>query len=127
MRYLLALLLLIAAEAKGVMVNVSWDHPRDRVDGSVLRIDEIALTEIVWSCPAGSGEIAVIAPSSSVDINIDYIGGCTFKARTEDIAGIFGDWSEAKVVEIINRSPPSPPTWIEIIMAFFKQLFGWFA
>lgn len=124
---ILSLALLIAAvDAVAYEANISWQHPTTRTDGAPMAVDEIKETKIRWECQLGEmGSILVPAPANQAVVTIDKIGTCTFYASTIDISGMTSAEVPAELL-VEADAPPSPPTWLELLLGWIKRIMEWF-
>lgn len=85
-------------------VDVSWDHPTERVDGTPLALEEIAETR--WYCDGAFVE-AVPAPSIVDQLDLSF-GSHDCYATTMDTFGSESDPS-ATITRVVKPARPNPP------------------
>lgn len=103
-----------AAEAQDV-INVTWDHPTQRIDGSNLSLEEIQNTMLFWSdqvCTQADLESAantaiVEAPADQYQIPEVSPGEWCVAGRTIDTSGLMSDLSNVASKQVLSQ--PSPP------------------
>jgi len=87
-------------------IELGWDIPTERTDGSALPITEIDHYNIYY----GSGTIEIAADQTGYTVVDVGVGVHTFTISTVDLGGIEGPISEEVSVTIAEL--PSPPAQI---------------
>ena len=122
MRYLLALILLVALPALAAEINatakLSWTTPTTRENGSALKSTDIASYKVRWGTSPGKtiGTIPVATGTSydwAAPLTIGTDGTVTayFSVAAIDTAGRESKRSPeaSKTFTLLDDSPPSPP------------------
>lgn len=113
-----------ASRADAADVNVTWTHPTQRVDNTVLTLAEIKETQIEYGqCVAGAfpatavGTVKVPAPTTNTIITGLGYGTWCFRGRTVDTGGLISD--NSGLVSRIVLAPPKPPVFTAVSTSVF--------
>jgi hypothetical protein len=132
---LIAWAALTAAPLWAGQATVSWTNPTTYADGSALVAADLASTTVEYGTCNGSAfaikagqVIANGAATSAVIVNLTPGTWC-FRAASTVIAAKGGGTSTFSNVasKSVAFPNPSPPTILDVIIAFIKRLFGHFA
>jgi len=100
-------------------LNISWQHPAQRVDGTALPLSEIQHTTIEWglcsgnnfpATPAGTRDVA--APSTTTSVTGVGYGTWCVRGKTVDTGGRVSD--NSNVAQKIILAPPNPPLIVTV-------------
>ena len=114
----LAMLAFIAAfAANAADVKVSWTHPTQYSDGTVLALENIKDTRVQYgSCTTATtptfGTLAVekyvLAPAALHTFTTVAAGTYCFRAQTTDLQGRISPWSVVVSKPIVEIKPKAP-------------------
>lgn len=132
MKYALALLALVALPVSAA--TITWTNPTTFSDGSPLVAADIASTTIEWSNGTTFGTVTgsqVVNGAATTATVPDPAAGSSrcYRAFTTVIAAKGGGSSIPSNVSCKAKpfANPNPPTIIDVILAFLRRVFGWFA
>lgn len=136
MRLLVALAaLLLAVPAFAGTANVTWINPTQYDDNTTLAPADIASTTIEFGTCSGSsfgtkaGQVVVTGAATVATVENLTPGAWCFRAFTTVVAAKGGGRSAVSNVasKTVPFPNPKPPSLLDVIIAFFKRLFGHFA
>lgn len=117
MKKFLTSLLLFSSVSYAGNVNLTWQMPTQREDGSSLTQEEINKYVIEYDC-AGYDVIEVEVEGNiySTVVN-DIYGSCQFRILTQDTGGQRGDWSNYiyQTLPLPEPNPIEAPTILDIV------------
>ena len=123
---LLALCLMVPGLALAVPVQVSWNLPTARVDGTPLPVSELAKTTVEWGT-CGTDTIAVVegsqdAAAPATTLTFDHAAGqICVRAKVTDTQNRVSDWSGTVMAVIESDSPPNAPVILQITLLPLPQ------
>lgn len=133
MRYLIAALALLGTLSAGA-ATLTWTNPTQYTDSSPLVASDIASTTMEWSNSNPFGTVAgsqVVTGAATTGQAPDPSAGQTrcYRVKTTVIAAKGGGTSVPSNVSCKTAAfpNPNPPTLLDVILAFFRRLFGHFA
>lgn len=123
---LLALFLALPGIAQAVQVQVSWDLPTSRVDGTPLPASELAKTTVEWgTCGTDTiasveGSVDVPAPGTTVAVERGP-GEVCFRANVTDTENRTSAWSPTVMTTVPSDAPPENPVILQIAVLPLPQ------
>ena len=97
-------------------LEVRWEHPTQRVDGSTIAVTDIARTELEYApCvngQLGTPKVLVPVPAPATVKLIDGLadGSWCVRARSIDAQGLASDWTAT----VMRKARPKPPTIVSV-------------
>jgi len=104
------------ADASEVSVDLSWDHPAERVNGEPLPVEELAGYEIEVRGSNGRSAIIETDVVESAQDVADYPNGdltLEYRVRSKDQFGLTSAWSDWEV-KTTTVKPEAAPQKIQL-------------
>lgn len=104
---LLALIFLFAPRADALAVEVCWDLPTTREDGSALQVSELASTTVLAGTTESASVLATVAaPATCATLDLPACNANMLTAFVTDGAGLKSALSDPLTVRLCRPSPP---------------------
>lgn len=93
-------------------VNLTWDTPTTREDGSSMAITELGGFYIRYQCNGGAVMTDMLEDGEMVTHQIESLpnGGCNFQIATYDTAGVVGNYSDIVSIDLGDELEPGVVT-----------------
>lgn len=127
--------LLSTDSALAASAAVSWTLPTQYEDGSTLAGADIASTTVEYGTCSGTafgtkaGQVVATGGASSATVNNLAPGTWCFRAFVTTVAakGAVSSGFSNVASKTVPFPAPKPPTLVDVILAFLRRVFGWFA